>query len=970
MLEVKNLVKEYQQKGAGSVRALNDVSVKFPDTGMVFLLGKSGSGKSTLLNVIGGLDSFTSGEIIIKGKSSQTFGGSDFDSYRNTYIGFIFQEYNILDEFTVEKNIALALELQGKPADRVAVDNILKQVDMQGLGGRKPNQLSGGQKQRVAIARALIKDPEIIMADEPTGALDSATGVQVFETLKELSKNHLIIVVSHDRDFAETYGDRIIELKDGKILSDETKHLAPIENVSDKVIVSGQTLFIEPGHTPTKQERDFIVDKVLSQGKQDGVIISLDKNINANFKKFAKMDENGNREFFDSTKPEDIKRSGDNNFKLIKSRFKFWDSFKMGASGLKVKKVRIGFTILLAAFALTFFGVADTAAAFNEVRAMHDSINAAGDTTIGVVRRERWNLQDTWFDEGNVTQADIDHITNRFPNHSFIGAAPIGDRWSGFQFSYADTNNMGNYYLPITTGFNMQNTAQLSDFGLSMMYGTLPTTVNEVAITDVHLANFRRRNWPGPTSISPPYNITDFASIQNREFDIMGQTLTIVGVVQTNFDSSRYEGLRQQGGGSFGDWLLMDELRNVFLSGFSNSLFIHEDSPFFDTPQFAHFNQFLMMNENPDFAWGQSIGRFGCFDVHEQNAIFFDPAKTTLNPGEIIVDLHNLQFNSGSINFGIGTTWVSGNSVYAIHLFGEMPNTLIPFSYTTINSQELRDALALLFPAFSFAGNIRTYSLWNQGFNQSTQNWGWNELETFNVVGFAHPFLGAGDFDDFGWVELNNMDWQFNSTALMNNDDMTSLNIAHLILPSFPTLIAKLQGTSADRDLIQYLMQADRSGMSFLTISNQFSGFFRDFVEVIEVISTVFMWVGLGFAIFAALLIMSYITMTISYKKRDIGILRAIGARRFDIYKIFFNQSLIITFIQWLVAIALTLVGVLMINNLVGSELGQPITLLRFGIRQIAFLAAIALAVAALASFLPTRKISKLKPIDAIQNRK
>ena len=143
---------------------------------MVFLLGKSGSGKSTLLNLLGGLDQCDGGEILIKGSSAARFRQRDYDSYRNTYVGFVFQEYNLLDEFTVGANIALALRLQGKRATDERIGEILHQVDLDGMGGRRPSELSGGQKQRVAIARALVKNPEIIMADEPTGALDSATG--------------------------------------------------------------------------------------------------------------------------------------------------------------------------------------------------------------------------------------------------------------------------------------------------------------------------------------------------------------------------------------------------------------------------------------------------------------------------------------------------------------------------------------------------------------------------------------------------------------------------------------------------------------------------------------------------------------------------------------------------------------------------------------------------------------------------
>ena len=285
MLQVKNLVKVYKSKKAESVTALNNVSIDFPDKGFVFLLGKSGSGKSTLLNSIGGLDKFDSGEIIIKGKSSKDFSQADFDSYRNTFIGFIFQEYNILENFSVAKNLALALELQGRKADHEEVMRLLRQVEMEQYAKRKPNELSGGQKQRVAIARALIKDPEIIMADEPTGALDSNTGKQVMDTLKELSKSKLVIVVSHDREFAEIYGDRIIELKDGKILSDVTKKEIEAQQASDGIkIIDNSVLYIKKGKQISDGEMKAIAKIINANTAKGDTFISLDPAANEKLK--------------------------------------------------------------------------------------------------------------------------------------------------------------------------------------------------------------------------------------------------------------------------------------------------------------------------------------------------------------------------------------------------------------------------------------------------------------------------------------------------------------------------------------------------------------------------------------------------------------------------------------------------------------------------------------------------------------
>ena len=196
MLEVKNLCKTYRSKDGVSVEAAKNISLRFPEKGMVFILGRSGSGKSTLLHLLGGLDRYDSGEILIHGTSTKDFSNAMMDSYRNTYVGFIFQDYNVLPEFTVGANVALAMELQGVKASNERINEILAEVDLSDYAKRKPNELSGGQLQRVAIARALIKDPDIILADEPTGALDSATGRVVFDTLKRLSKRKLVIIVS------------------------------------------------------------------------------------------------------------------------------------------------------------------------------------------------------------------------------------------------------------------------------------------------------------------------------------------------------------------------------------------------------------------------------------------------------------------------------------------------------------------------------------------------------------------------------------------------------------------------------------------------------------------------------------------------------------------------------------------------------------------------------------------------------
>lgn len=227
MIEIKNINKTYKPKSKNKVDAIKGVDLQFSRHGLVFLLGKSGSGKSTFLNILGGLDSANTSRIYINDKKLDRFDETTCSNYRNTYVGFIFQEYNLLNELNVYQNVQLALQMQGQNDNHDKIMEVLKRVDLAGLEDRELDELSGGQKQRVAIARALVKEPTIILADEPTGNLDSETSEQVFELFKELSKDKCVIVVTHDAEYAHKYGDRIIEISDGEIVSDS----APIAEV-------------------------------------------------------------------------------------------------------------------------------------------------------------------------------------------------------------------------------------------------------------------------------------------------------------------------------------------------------------------------------------------------------------------------------------------------------------------------------------------------------------------------------------------------------------------------------------------------------------------------------------------------------------------------------------------------------------------------------------------------------------------
>ena len=225
MLEIKNIKKEYNTDGFKQ-KALDNVSVNFRECEFASILGPSGSGKTTFLNIIGGLDHYDSGDLIINGISTKKFKDADWDSYRNHRIGFVFQSYNLIGHQTVLSNVKLALTLSGisKSEATERAKKALKEVGLENHMNKKPNQLSGGQMQRVAIARALVNNPDIILADEPTGALDSETSIQIMNVLKKISKDKLVIMVTHNPELANKYSNRIINLKDGKIISDSNPY--------------------------------------------------------------------------------------------------------------------------------------------------------------------------------------------------------------------------------------------------------------------------------------------------------------------------------------------------------------------------------------------------------------------------------------------------------------------------------------------------------------------------------------------------------------------------------------------------------------------------------------------------------------------------------------------------------------------------------------------------------------------------
>ncbi len=1067
MLEVVHLTKVYKAKGGVETKALNDVSVRFPETGMVFLLGKSGSGKSTLLNVCGGLDSPTSGEVIVKGRSSKNFSQSDFDSYRNTFIGFVFQEYNILNEFTVEDNIALALELQGKPKDKKAIKQLLDDVDLGSFAKRKPNTLSGGQKQRIAIARALIKHPEIIMADEPTGALDSNTGKQVFDTLKKLSKTKLVIVVSHDRDFAEEYGDRIIELKDGKILSDVTKAEAKAQAVGANIEVIGDnTLSVKDGAALTQADYQYIYT-FLSRNK-NAIISSGEKEI-SDFKKVSHITENGGKEYFAETDEKQIpkKEYDGKKTKFIRSKLPMRHAFKIGVSGLKAKPFRLIFTILLCSVAFIMFGLFSTLMLYDKNETLYQTLDDAGVNVLHVDKRYKVTTEydDYSYDTAyhtRVTDQEIEKISKVFGNETFGVVAfqsYSGSIYSGYQTQSVKIGNVsslpGEYYNAEIryAGYLPENHA----FRSKLVEGTYPAAGAE-GNRQICVSSYTASVLLAGKLFENAANERDLigkAIELSSQYNGNAATYTISGIFDSGDQilSQKYSKYKEEVAPSANPSeiekqqkeisALSDELED----GYHEIAFFNEitanriaaasatkDTSFSDSINSSYSVGFIREQNNDIYA----IPYLSETLLSQAGATFFVSGKTSLQQGETVLSLNALRniieparyvdisdlsekiqqkaIEEGFEYYGNVYTWLS-NDIETLPPEDTEYQAFMYFKSLTDEGGEyhenaLRYKISLnlnekTFPIAEVDENERTFMDWcytlearsceNNGDKilleesqlekiaatllEKLGEFNLNELsvkvrvyasdgeklvgtaKTLKVVGL-NLYEGGNDFlflSDSDYAECKTVTEAYNANS--SSTAKTHTNYTEPTDAKYDVVF--LPYSSANRnDLSMFSYEYGKDDSRF-AIGNAQGQSLEMVNGIINEMSKVFMWVGIVLAAFSMLLLSNFIATSISYKKKEIGILRAVGARGADVFKIFYSESFVIALICLVLGIAGSIVGCNILNQELGSTLNASIFV--FGGASIAILLGIAAVTSAVATFLPVFGAARKKPVEAIR---
>lgn len=915
MLEAKELFKVYKPKKGVAVTALNRISLKFPEKGMVFLLGKSGSGKSTLLNLLGGLDKYDDGEIIIKGVSSKDFNQQHFDSYRNTYVGFIFQEYNVLEEFSVGANIALALELQGKKATDEEINSILQEVDLEGYGNRKPNELSGGQKQRVAIARALVKNPKIIMADEPTGALDSNTGKQVFDTLKKLSKDKLVIIVSHDREFSELYADRIIELSDGNVISDV--EIDPNETNAEEEVAAknldfqGNTIELAAGYQLTEEDR-IAINEYIKRITDQNLKLRLTEGGRA-VKKFVE------------TNQEAIPTPDSSTFQLIKSKLPMGNAIKIGASGLKYKKFRLVLTILLSCVAFGLFGLSDTFSAYNHVETCTNSLMDSGVDYVSMEKSVKssygfYNSFNTTFSEKELE--DIAKGTGVHLSGIFV---PLNSELDFYDYYSPDAKFSETDYDIYTDSFNgmVEVTSDiLKEYGYELVAGTLPDgNKPEMAVSKYVFQSFQIGGYQNKADGTDLVAIKNYEDLLGKTLEIEGQEYTITGIVDTHLELERYQSLTEKSdeplstAKQLANYALMNEFVYAKYYSLATTMMLGEGSlkPLIEkepnispitTRDIYFYNWAVEENEEMDFSLNP-LYLAKLSDISDNMILWTEEPKETLGEKEIIVS----------------TDMIS--------------DFLDNFSQDT---EKARKQLKKV----------------NFEMQLSPENWGateeWITEDGYRIVGILN-------------IEDNPKYW---NTIIM--DDSNFNRCIKEPKGTYSYLIGPMPSSKKEvKKIVSFCYSKDNDTQ--YPIKNAVTYELDTINEILKESAKIFLYIGIGFAIFAAIMLANFIGTSISYKKQEIGILRAIGSRSNDVFRIFFSESFIIAMINFVLSTTGLFIVVAFMNSTFRSELGILITLLNVGIRQILLLFLVSVAVAFVASFIPVKRIAAKRPIDAIRNR-
>lgn len=947
MLRLIDITKTYKTKGV-EVKALDNVSITFPVTGLVFISGKSGCGKTTLLNVIGGLDGIEQGEIFVQDKIFSDFSPTEYDAYRNTFVGFIFQDYNLLPEFTVEKNIKIAMELQGGEIDENEFNKLLKDVGIEEFKNRKPSELSGGQRQRVAIARALVKQPRIIMADEPTGALDSTTGEQVLETLKKLSEDRLVIVVSHDREFAEKYADRIITLVDGKVEQDVSFRK---KELPKGLVESENTVFVREGSKLSNEERDALASAVYERKR-----IEIVKDLGYREKEITGI----------------VTCDSDQTHALKKSKMKLRSAAMLGVKSIAVKPVRLFITILISALAFAVFAIFDTLANFSTSNVLKNQLKTSLSETVVttaeyVVDRQEGDSYSVKLSENVIgeleskTRGTVKGIYNFSDNAegSVKQTFPVSEVFS------SDVVVGKKYYANSIIGFiefdvdeEITDGGKFKDFDYTLVYGEYPQlayeegvllqdSVYQVAIS-TYLADSIIYYLNGA-----PLNgkqIAGYEDLIEATITVEQQEYKIVGLIDCGQIPQKYDSLRQSTPYNEKVRTLIDDYEAYINSGAKKCLFMSKGFLETHNQERQSANVYYTGNatltlsvENMGSAKKVESYVYNAEDYDADNILLFNGGYAqdggiSLGDDEILI--HHLQLQD-LFAAEIGNITSVEERTYVKNLIADMKNG---------TAEENRAALKAVFSNLKFKDTIESLpAVIRQRFTKTGET---NEKK-IKIVG-AYFGVDPESYTSASRYKL-----------MMNKNLMQDLNIFSGQGDYSKILFSEKSTRFGVNEIADYL--TSENGFALNWYNNSVLMLIKENEIIIRQVADLFLYVALALAFFSVFMLYNYMSTSIANKKRSVGVLRALGAGGKDILFTFLTESLLISVVNGILANVFAVIGVNLVNAYIVKIMNISVHFALFGLRQVFVISIISLLTAILSSALPIFKITKKKPVELIR---
>ena len=930
MIQLKNITKTYGS-GKNAVTALKNLSIDFGSKGLVVILGKSGCGKSTLLNIMGGLDKANIGELIIDGRSTKSFSSSEFDSYRNTYVGMVFQEFNLIDEITVYQNIEITLKLQRKNTDINTVDEVLSMVGLGSLGYRKPSELSGGQRQRVALARALLKKPQILLADEPTGALDVSTSEEVFEVLKKLARTQLVVVVTHDRELAFSYGERIIELVDGEIVSDKEIQLdsySPVKVLSDNVIE------VAAGGEISAND----INQKLKQGVFNYIGISHDKDRIAlaypdTFDLFYLPKEKIKMR---NTNKQDI-ASDENQFKLQKGTLALKDAIKMAKVNKKRTKKRYRFITFLNTLCFALLGLSFVLSMVNlpEVIAKsafdtysQDVVAVTPLVTDYYYQSESPELLDSEYDEikNLIGSRKVHKVfkTNLFPYYAISEqTGNISSIAGSFMSALSNIDISINYYTGLIEG------EKLSDLGIPLIKNggvDFCEGFNEIIISDFAAQKLIQRGFFGLDNQGNygsyfPEKIEDIVGM-SVNFVNLGKEFKIAGIFKTDY--LRYNYLNKTE-----ERVSMDA--RIDITNWDN---------------------------NKEFLYSKIFVKNGFIDSlfeQQKTQISFDIIAQRRQ--SISIELETIKYNIDYFKNPLDESsnaflWVSDNQSFetempdgSIQLFPSMSNNGVIVSLQLMNA---------LFPSFDASQDIY------MEFGRPVLNPSYQSLEMFmNQNVYYVPIIAVYDASNFAAPKPFAVGTYLYRLLEASATVETPYYLESVMFykgKSFNDL-KKLANKLIDNEYLMY--SSVGSVQEILQLGDMFG-----------TTAKIFLYISLAVAAFSFLLILNYMSSSVRFRAKEIAVYRVVGARRIDVAKIFLTEGMMLVFSSTVFSSILGAIVTYLVK-LSAKQMLQifnlSFSIFSFNLLTIAMIFVSITALVMIASLLPIISITRRKAIEALK---